>query len=100
MNDAAAPLREEVRSQIVVGTLRGLKSGSEALWAVTNEASQAQSKEKAPTSGSGEGPILTRLANGKIRLDYSVEHHTKYQRSCVFGHKPPTYNKRLRKQLT
>ena len=81
MNDAAAPLREEVRSHKVVGTLRGLKSDLDTL-RVINEASQAKSNDKAPTSGSGDGPILKLLDNGKIRLDYSVENHTEYRRSA------------------
>ena len=74
MNDAAAPLREEVRSHKVAGTLRGLKSGLDTL-RVIDETSQAKSNGKAPTSGSGDGPILKLLDNGKIRLDYSVENH-------------------------
>ena len=100
MNDAAAPPREEVRSHKVVGTLRGLKSGSEAL-VVTNEASKAHRNEKATTSGSGKSPTLTRQDNGKIRLEYSVAHHTKYQRSGatrvadpqLFGHTLSGWNK-------
>ena len=83
MNDAAAPLREEVRSHKVVGTLRGRKTGkNDTLW--VNDASQANRQDKAPTSGSGDGPTLTRLDNGKIRLAYSVEPLS----SCTisFGH--------------
>ena len=81
MNDAAAPLREEVRSHKVVGTLRGLKSDSEAP-VVTNEASKARRNEKAHASGSGDKASLTRLDNGKTRLDYLVEKHTSYRRSA------------------
>ena len=80
MNDAAAPPREEVRSHKVVGTLRGLKSGLDTL-RVINEASQANDNDKASTSGSGEGPTLKLLFNGKTRLEYSVERHTEYRRS-------------------
>ena len=99
MNDAAAPLREEVRSHKVVGTLRGRKTGkNDTLW--VNDASQANRQDKAPTSGSGDGPTLTRLDNGKIRLAYSVEKHTKYRRSEkrdpyseIFGYKLSEWNK-------
>ena len=103
MNDAAAPLREEVRSHKVAGALWGLKSGID-IPRDNNEASQAKRNETAHTSGSGDLAALTQLDNGKIRLDYSVDRHTSYIRSVekrgrdpqlFFGHTASGWNRIL-----